>query len=281
MRLIILFVCFLSVSLPSVYAQVSAPDRDSQSNELILLGGISFYIGDLNQTGYLKYQDPAGGIGFRHNFNKRFSFRAAGLLANVHAGDADSDDPVQRERNLSFKSIIIEGSAQMEFNFLPFKLGTDYFFCPYIFLGLGGFHFNPKAELNGVWYNLQPLSTEGEGTAFNPGSSRYPLNSICIPFGFGFKWALNKYIGIGIESGMRKTFTDYLDDVSGVYPDPADLNSAAAIALSDRSLNKDPKVSDVGRQRGIATTTDWYNFTGIVISIQLPKRNLPCLGVQR
>jgi len=281
MRLLTGLFFILSISLSNSYAQVSAPDRDSQSNEIILLAGISFYIGDLNQTGYFKYQDPAGGLGYRHNINKRFAIRAQGLYANVHASDADSDDPVQRERNLSFKSVILEGSAQMEFNFLPFKLGTDYFFSPYLFLGLGGFHFNPKAALNGTWYALQPLSTEGEGTAADPGSKRYSLNSVCIPFGIGFRWSLGKYFGIGIESGMRKTFTDYLDDVSGTYPNPVYLNSAAAVALSDRSLNREPGISDLGRQRGNSTTTDWYNYTGIVISIRLPKPNVPCLGVQK
>jgi hypothetical protein len=280
MRLNFFFILFLIYSFSGIYGQGSAPDYDSQGSELILMAGVSFYIGDLNQTGYLKYQDPAGGIGYRYNMNKRFAIRSQGLLGHVHASDAQSGDAVQEQRDLSFRSIIIEASAQVEFNFFNFKLGTDYFFSPYIFLGLGGFHFNPRAELNGTWYNLQPLSTEGEGTASDPGSKRYPINSVCVPFGFGFKWSLSKYIGIGIESGMRKTFTEYIDDVSGTYPNSADLPNSIAVALSNRSLNKSPGISDVGRQRGNGTT-DWYNFTVIVISIKLPKGNVPCLGVQK
>lgn len=276
----ILFV-ILCASFSAIYAQGRTFDKDSHTRELVLMGGISFYIGDLNQTGYFNYQDPAAALAFRYNINKRFALRVQGLYGHVHASDADNADPINRDRNLSFHSVIIEGAGIAEFNFLPFKLGTDDLFTPYIFAGIGGFHFNPQAEYAGVTYNLRDISTEGEGTLADPGSKRYKLNVICIPFGMGFKWSLGKYIGIGIESGMRKTGTDYLDDVSTVYPNSKYLNRPAAVYLSDPSINKDPNVSNGGRQRGNSTTKDWYNFTGVTVSIRLPKKSLPCLGVQR
>ena len=256
-------------------------DQDLPSSELCVYTGMSFYIGDLNQTGYFRYQDPAVGAGFRYNFNKRFAIRLNGMVDKIHANDADSPDLVQRQRNLGFRSWVEELSAQIEFNFLPFKVGSDDIFCPYIFLGAGGFHFNPQGTLNGKWYDLQPLSTEGQGTAASPGTVRYPLQSLCLPFGMGFKWSLGKYVGIGIESGMRKTYTDYLDDVSTVYPDPSKLGNPLSVAFSNRSLNQIKGFSYAGRQRGNSTTTDWYNFTGVVISIKLPKKEPKCTGVQK
>ena len=261
------------------YGQGKYNDHEAPGSELCIYTGFSFYIGDLNPTGYLRYQDPAAGFGYRYNFNKRFSFRISGMIDKIHANDADSPDPVQRDRNLSFYSWIQELSGQFEFNFLPFRIGSTDMFCPYIFLGMGGFHFNPRAKMNGHYYDLQPLSTEGEGTAAYPGTKRYSLQSACIPFGMGFKWSVGKYLGIGFESGMRKTYTDYLDDVSGVYPDPTKLPSDLSRAFSNRSLSFNPKFNYTGRQRGNSATNDWYNYTGIVISIKLPQKPPKCTGV--
>jgi len=276
-----ILIFFLSFFVNRALAQGINNDRNAHNKEICIFGGISYYIGDLNQTGYFMYQDPAAGLGYRYNFNKRFALRANAWMGKLHATDANSGSAIDRQRNLSFHTLIEEANMQIEFNFLPLKGGTDDFFSPYIFAGIGIFHFNPQAEYNGQTYDLRNLSTEGQGTAANPGSKRYNLTQACIPFGMGFKWALGKYFGIALESGMRKTFTDYLDDVSTVYPDPAALNSPAAVALADPSLNKDPKISNVERQRGNSKSKDWYNFTGIVISITLPRKDLPCLGVQK
>lgn len=279
MRFLAIFAFFAILGLRT-QAQGYLKDRNSHSKEICLFGGMSYYIGDLNQTGhYYKYQDPAGGLGFRLNINQRFAFRIQGWVGKVHADDADASSPVQRARNLRFESVIIEGSAQVEFNFLPFKVGSDDFFSPYIFAGIGGFHFNPQGKIGSETYNLQQLSTEGQGTLAKPGSKRYGLTSACIPFGLGFKWSIGRYVGIGIETGIRKTFTDYIDDVSTTYPDPVALNSAQAVLLSDQTLNKDIKVNNAGRQRGDSKTTDWYSFTGVVLSITLPRKEQPCLGV--
>jgi hypothetical protein len=275
---LILFFCAIFFN---VHAQGHNAERDTHSKEICLFGGMAYYIGDLNQTGHFMYQDPAGGLGFRYNLNSRFAIRANGWIGKVHASDANSSSAIQRQRNLSFESWIEEGSGQVEFNFLPFQIGTDDFFSPYIFGGLGVFHFNPKGKIGSDMYDLRALSTEGQGTAAKPGTKRYALTGMTIPFGLGFRWSIGKYFGIGLEWGMRKTFTDYIDDVSTTYPDPAALNSAQAIVLSDRTLNKDVNISNVGRQRGDSKTTDWYSFTGIILSFTLPEKEVSCLGVPK
>ncbi|MCC6690159.1 MAG: hypothetical protein IT235_01375 [Bacteroidia bacterium] len=273
---------FLSLFVShSALAQGRTPQQNQHSKEICLVGGMAYYIGDLNQTGHFMYQDPAGGLGFRYNFNQRFAFRLNGWIGKVHAADANSSSAVQRQRNLSFQSLVEEASGQLEFNFLPFMIGSDDFFTPYIFAGMGVFHFNPQAKIGSDTYDLRPLSTEGLGTAARPGTKRYNLTGVTIPFGLGFRWALGRHFGIGVEWGIRKTFTDYIDDVSTTYPDPTALNSAQAISLSDRTLNKDPNISNIGRQRGDSKTTDWYSFTGLVLSFVLPEKHVPCLGVPK
>lgn len=281
MRILIIFFLFFGISFQRVYAQGFTKKRDSGSKELCLFGGMAYYIGDLNQTGHFMYQDPAGGLGFRYNINSRFALRANAWVGKVHASDGNSNSAVQRQRNLSFESLIIEGSAQAEFNFYPFKIGTDEFFSPYIFIGAGGFHFNPQAKIGSDKYDLRQLSTEGQGTAAKPGSKRYKLTQLTMPFGLGFRWSIGRHVGIGFEWGMRKTFTDYIDDVSTTYPDAVALNSPEAIILSDRTLNKDPNISNIGRQRGDSKNQDWYSFTGIILSFTLPQKEAPCAGVQK
>lgn len=263
---------------------VSAQHRKTSSAEIgIFLGG-SYYIGDLNPLGHFnQFTKPAGGLVFRYNFNPRLAFRFNALFGNLEAHDEFSNSAAQQQRNLSFKSTIAEVSGQLEFNFLDYEIGNEKRkFSPYIFLGLAGFKFNPQGQLNNNWVALQPLGTEGQGLEGGASKKRYKLLQISIPFGVGVKTNLSKNIGLSIEWGMRKTFTDYLDDVSKKYYDPVILAASrgtTAAALSDPSKGRDPKYSNVGRQRGNPTTKDWYSFAGIALTIKLKPKVERCPGV--
>jgi hypothetical protein len=193
-----------------------------------------------------------------------------GLYGRVAGDDAKSKADV--ERNLSFRSNIFEASSQLELNFLPYITGSKEknYFTPYIFAGLAVFHFNPKAEYNGEWYALQPLSTEGQGTSLS-NQKPYSLTNVSIPFGFGFKYSVGDYICVGAEWGLRKTFTGYIDDISTTYPDPialaADKGQIAAI-LSDRSIKeKGETYNNSGLQRG-NDRPDWYSFAVAFITFK-------------
>lgn len=255
--------------------------RHKKSAEIgIFLGG-SYYIGDLNPTGHFnQFTKPAGGIVFRYNLNPRLSARANVLFGSLEAHDEFSGSVSQQQRNLSFKSPLTEASAQLEFNFLDYAIGNEKKkFTPYIFFGLAVFQFSPKGQLNNNWVNLQPLGTEGQGLEGGATKKKYKLVQMSIPFGVGIKTNLSKNIGLSIEWGMRKTFTDYLDDVSNRYYDPAKLaatRGTQAAALSDQSKGTDPGSSNVGRQRGNPTTKDWYSFAGIVLSIKLKEKRETC-----
>lgn len=234
----------------------------SQHFELGAMGGISTYTGDLSpKNNPIGKINPMGGIFARYNFNDFVTMRFGGNFGIISADDAVSD----RVRNLSFKSNIIEGHLVGEFNILgyqPYALSRP--FSPYVFAGVAFFNFNPKAELDGVWYELQPLGTEGQGLAAYPDRQPYNLTQLSIPLGLGVKYALSDTWNIGVEVGARKTFTDYLDDVSTTYVEESLLveKSPIAAALANRTGEPIP----AGRGRGNADAPDWYFFTGITIS---------------
>ncbi|MES2287327.1 MAG: DUF6089 family protein [Bacteroidota bacterium] len=255
-----------------------------KSSEIgVFLGG-SYYIGDLNPLGHFnQFTKPAGGIIFRHNFNPRLAARANAFFGSIEGQDSFSNSPAQQQRNLHFKSNIAELSAQLEFNFLNYAIGDDdQLFSPYVFFGLAGFKFNPQAQIDNNWVDLQPLGTEGQGLPNGATKRKYKLVDVSIPFGIGIKANLSKNIGISLEWGIRKTFTDYLDDVSKRYYDPAILaakRGALTAQLSDPSIGTDPNFSNVGRQRGNPTTKDWYTFAGIAITVKLKQKRPKCPGV--
>lgn len=259
--------------------------RNKKSAEIGVFIGGSYYIGDLNPLGHLnQFTKPAGGIVFRYNFNTRLAVRGNFLVGSVEAYDSFSNSSAAQQRNLTFKSPIQELSAQLEFNFLDYQIGNEKRkFSPYIFLGIAGFKFNPQGDLNGDWVALQPLGTEGQGLEGGATRKKYKLIQLSIPFGVGVKANLSKNIGISFEWGMRKTFTDYLDDVSKKYYDPlllAYYRGGTSAVMSDRSIGTDAAYGNTGRQRGNPTTKDWYSFVGIALTIKLKERVEPCPGVQ-
>ncbi len=258
------------------------PNAQYHSHDIgVFLGG-SYYIGDLNSFRHFFMTQPAVGVFYRYNHNYRLAFRGGFNFGNIQGDDSQTDNPDQLERNLNFKTRLEELYVQAEFNFWEYKVGhTDYIFAPYIFLGVAGFHFNPMANLGNQWVELRPLSTEGQKTSQNPTVKPYKLYQISVPFGIGFKLSFSKQITLGFEWGPRKTFTDYLDDVSGKYVNPNQLaieKGGMAGALSNRS-KPDNVMGDIGKLRGNPTTKDWYFFYGFVISVKLKQKPKECKGI--
>ncbi|MCU0347885.1 MAG: DUF6089 family protein [Saprospiraceae bacterium] len=241
----------------------------------ILLGGAN-YVGDLsNNSGnlYMKETKLAAGAFVRQNFNHLLALRLGFNWARVSGQDANvRNDDYVRNRNLSFRSSILEFSAIGEFNILgyqPYALARP--FSPYIFVGVAGAKFNPKARYLGNWEELQPLGTEGQGmTGFNDPYERF---TISIPFGIGVKYALTDRINLGLELGARPTLTDYLDDVSGAYVSYPVLlagNGELAAALGNRTgeltQSGEPAIVETGLQRGDEANKDWYFILGVTVS---------------
>jgi hypothetical protein len=228
-------------------------------------GGTALYLGDLNTNFDLSMPGWFGGSMFRYNFNERIAMRLAANAGYIHADDAISSNPFERARNLSFQSNLFEGSAALEFNFLPYIHGSrDNFFTPYLLLGFNIVHFNPKAAYNGSLVELRPLGTEGQFK----GEEYYTVTSGFM-YGMGLKFDLSYRWSVNLELSARGLSTDYLDDVSTVYPEKDDLlrnRGAMAVALADRSISIDGvegPIGSPGRQRGDARSNDSYVFLGI------------------
>ncbi|HEY8403843.1 MAG TPA: DUF6089 family protein [Flavobacteriales bacterium] len=262
--------------------QVSAQDKKfERSKDVGLIVGTSYYLGEINPYKHFGTRLKAGGgLHYRNNFDRRWSVKGSLLYGQVEAWDQDSDDAYQRNRNLSFRNQIIEGSMQFELNFFPYQLSNpDYPVSPYLFGGIGFFNMKPMANYRGTWYELQPLGTEGQGL---PGGQKpYKTNLLCVPFGAGIKVNIISVLALNLEWGVRKTWTDYFDDVSGNYVDRAILAETSgplAAALSDRSIVKETNggSSIPGLQRGDPGRKDFYFFAQAAIVFRIDKKANSC-----
>lgn len=215
---------------------------------------------------------PAVSLGYRYYVAKAVSVRFNGTYGILAGNDNLTQETFRHNRNLSFKSNIIEAQLCLEWH--PFQEQPGHMYdlrgvkgmAPsrmglYFFAGVGGFHFNPKTQFDGVWVELQPLGTEGQGLPDGP--EEYTLNQFCIPMGVGIRKALNKTMTIGLELQYTKTFTDHIDDVSGSYYDRdaiAQARGPVAAYLSDPSLGEVPGQTNTGQQRGFPDHNDGYIF---------------------
>ncbi|MDC3306189.1 DUF6089 family protein, partial [Flavobacteriales bacterium] len=130
-----------------------------ENSEVGFIGGVSYYLGDLNTTHFNSSKAMAG-IVVRKNIDRRFSYKAELMYLNLSADDNDDPtDTIAVDRKLHFRSPVFELSGQIEFNFLPYETGNAlYTWTPFVYTGLSFFHFNPQAEnKNGQWVNLQEL----------------------------------------------------------------------------------------------------------------------------
>ncbi|MBS1583492.1 MAG: hypothetical protein JST66_14925 [Bacteroidetes bacterium] len=264
----------LLLLLPVSIGIGAALPAGAQVSELGLTGGVSYYIGDINPyRHYPRNTHLAGGLVYRYNFDQRYALRLQGLYTRLEAYDSDSPDSLQLLRNLGFRTVLFEASALLEINFFKYRGLTkdSRNWTPFVFAGLAYYHINPQNRLDDTWYDLQPLGTEGQGTS--AGGDAYKLNQFCIPFGAGFKFAVTKKVDIQLEWGLRRTYTDYIDDVSGTYVSNATLVEEAGpltALLADPSVLRGTEVN-TGRARGDAQTRDWYQYTGLSITFLLTR----------
>ncbi|MFT5724469.1 MAG: hypothetical protein ACI9JN_001588 [Bacteroidia bacterium] len=226
------------------------------SNMLGDLGGsdqsASQHLKDVN----FKAFRPAIGIGLQHHRN-RINYTADVVLTRLIGNDAFSNASGRSIRNLSVRTDLVEVSLKAEI--LPFK-NNNILKGLYINAGVGGIYFQPKAEFNGDWYKLRPLGTEGQN--FLPNAKPYKTVSAIIPFGYGYKFNIGRWSTLKVDFSLRKTFTDYLDDVSTVYANTSAISEAGgsiAGLLSDRSTTGMTE----GSQRGNNKHNDNYFLIGL------------------
>ena len=233
--------------------------------------GVANYQGDLQTKRFtFKGSKPAFGLGLSYDISNHFIIRGMGTYLTV-TGDDKNDRTIQtvNPRNLNLTSRIYEGQIALEYNLFDLSERSA---TPYVFGGLAVFHFNPYSyDSNGNKVFLRPLSTEGQGLAAYPEKKLYKNNQFAIPFGVGLKFALGEKVQVGLELGLRKLFTDYLDDVSGTYADSSLLLAArgpqaVAFAYRESEIHGTVNYPQAGDVRGNPKIKDWYYTTGLRIS---------------
>lgn len=254
--------------------------------------GASNFLGELggaNQVGTHYFKDFewsltnfAASIGLRYKLSNYFALNSHLTYGRISGDDKLTNEFFRHYRNLNFYSSIYELNINFEGAYQEEQIGRlyhlrghhgakhGYEIYTYGFVGAGVFYFDPRTEYRGHTYRLQPLETEG---------SKYSLVQLCIPIGIGFKYTLDQLWGVGLELGFRKTFTDYLDDVSTKYADPKMLPSPIAKALADRSDNdlpyeakSHPEITAAGQQRGDSKEKDSYMFAVFNINYKIQAR---------
>jgi len=270
----------------------------AQHHEIGLFLGTSYYLGDLNNSNQFGMASYNFGLMYRYAVNPRIAVRIAAHYGKLQ-GDSKLNSKNLQYKNLSFHSVLIDIEGGIEINFLEYVAGSqNHRFTPFVFAGLGFFHFNPKTDYMGKEYELQPLGTEGQGLTAYPDKEPYALTSFAIPFGIGIKWSVSRRVSIGLEWGLRKTFTDYIDDVSTRYPDAGLLSaekSPLAAVLSNRQFEDEALEAGMdisigangqpnndadyllyleqlkkssGGQRG-GEEKDWYSIAGLTIMFKI------------
>ena len=282
----------LSISLsPDSSAQHFILGNDKTRIEAGLNFGPTFFLGDLGGgPGYgtkflkdlnLEVTKMMKGAFVSFYPNEWIGLRVAGQYTYLEGRDnlikTDGENEMYRkERNLDFKTDVWELYTALEYFPLQFiKRNDDDYnprLKPYVLLGVGVYHFNPKGSLvdangNTQWYDLQPLHTEGEGFSEYPDRKNYSLTQFNIPWGGGLKYELTERTNLSFELLYRKTFTDYVDDVSTTYIDPnlfskylSPENAAIARKISDKVYGVSNGLSrtEPGYQRGNPKNKDAY-----------------------
>ena len=254
----------------------------SQENEFGFWAGTAVYLGDLNPSLSFKDARWASGVFYRYNLNNRMAVRAEMNYGFLDAADSRIKRfPYLQARNLSFKTHIVEVAATFELNFFKYSLVKSKDtrnWTPYIFMGGSIFYYNPYTTLAGTKFKLEPVGTEGQKTPNKPTKNRgYNQYSFTIPYGAGVKIGLNQNWAVNVEVSSRITFTDYIDDVSGNYPEQEDVNyfingANVGLDLYDRS---DAKIGIPGKQRGTSKDKDRFLFVGVSLTYTINTSKCP------
>ena len=224
------------------------------------------YMGDLNPVNPVKLSGFSAGAYVKANIDAYWGVGLHYQYGKIRANDANSNSEYFRSRNLSFYTPLNEISLQLDFNFFDyFAGGGRKNFSPYLFAGVGGVFFSPRTKYQGEEYKLNFYHTEGSNNS-------YKTYTVAIPYGLGMHFKVKENWGLFTQIGYRTTFSDYFDDVGGVYPGPDSWGARDEVtplreALADRSREISmPGIGAEGTQRGNLRQRDTYMFINIGLS---------------
>lgn len=285
------FTLFMIGSIFKLSAQNFARPNDWKKirKEVFIQMGASGFLGDLGGldkvgTHYspvdydFQTTRTAMGIGYKYKLQKWLNVVGTFNWLIVKGDDKLTNETFRHERNLNFKSNIFELAGRIEFAYFANRVTRRYNIKKTFsrrmkgvqtewiaFIGIGGFYYNPKGlDKSGNWVALKPLHTEGQGLPGGP--KQYSNFSICIPMGIGVNMYIKRQWTVGLEINWRKTFTDYIDDVSTNYYDPVKLSAAygpKSAEMADPSLGNilgfsKPAADGTPAKRGDPNQKDSY-----------------------
>ena len=265
---------YMKTTLLLTVLSIGVSFANAQDFQFNIHAGTTNYVGELffkksKLPEYdLSHAKLAVGLGMEYMVSRKASLR--GMLSYGRISADDQTTGFEPARNLSFHSSIWDLMIGGQYYMLD---PERYLLSPYAFAGVAFFHFNPYSyDRAGNKVYLQPLSTEGQG--FTEGQEPYKLYQVAIPFGGGLKLSLNDNVRVGVELSLRKTFTDYLDDVSTRYVDPELLYLHRGLQSVEMAYRGDEVGSHsgyptAGTERGIARFKDRYYFTTVSFSFRL------------
>ena len=242
----------------------------AQNVHLTLGAGVSNYQGDLQPSFFTFGQsDFAFAVGALYELSPHWFLRGTASFGKIEGSDRKYS--LNASRNLSFSSSITDVFLGAQYDIMD---SYEHSFVPYAFSGISIFHFNPQTiDATGGVAFLHELGTEGQG--FAPGRKVYGLTQVAIPLGVGVKYSVSENLKINLEIGFRKTFTDYLDDVSTYYVDQGQLlqnNGQRAVDLAYRGDEYAPNLAAYpkqGRVRGNPDKKDWFYFATIGVGFRI------------
>lgn len=260
---------------------LNAQSNLGESKEIGYQIGTSYYIGDLNPDNPLgcRYHLAQGGY-YRYNINSRIGVRFQILQGTIEAWDEDRKNPWSVNRNLHFRNTMMEYSITGEINYIDHVLGNpENRITGFLSAGLAYYSHDPESmDSFGNWHPLQPMGTEGQG--WIEGIDVYKLSGVALPYGMGFKMNLGTLMSFQMEWGMRKTWTDYLDDVSTSYVDNDVLRierGELSAELADRIIELPEGMdSSAGMQRGDPGRNDKYGYVLASIAFRVSKKLTSC-----
>lgn len=253
----------LMVSLMMMGLSLNPFEAKGQVIEVGVSGGLSYYVGDINPRKHFSDSQLAWGVLTRYYSSSRWAFRLS--YSNINITGSDAVAKFRPERGLDFKAKLHDISIVAEFNFFDYWTGSRRnYVSPYILGGISTFFFK-NTPADGTDLHSMDMWTEGV---------KYSNMSFAIPFGVGVKYSIGKRLGLALEWRMNKTFTDYIDDVHGLYPE-------TDVVVDDYNYTDPTDNYEPGMQRGNSFDNDWFSYlnVSVVYKFNLPKSGNCNVGV--
>jgi hypothetical protein len=238
-------------------------------------GGLAVYRGDLsaNFIPDSKMLGAHASAAFTRWITPHFSLNAALSQLYIRGSDKyNAQNEQYYRRNLDFETNMVDlaltGRLQL----------TDQFqsrVVPFLEGGFSVFHFNPYTYIGSKKIFLHPYNTEGQGFSKYPNAKPYQLFQPALVYGTGVFIKIFGNWDLGLELSARYLFTDYLDDVSGVYIDKNDLyaqRGQTAVGLSFRADEipfNNTVYPQAGDLRGSVTGNDMFYTIGLLLRYRI------------